>query len=201
MNNNNEKKQQFVQPINFNDIILNNNEPISPKSNCGQSPQDQSHHTILIYNANQNLKKIVKKEEKLSHSSLLSENLKLKYGENMANSSVKSLPQTRKTRYKKEVKTRKNIYGKGPEFERLKKLPHFNQPYQNIEMFLRLGKPNKFAINQLGEKYNLRFANEIKELKLPLFGRDQKRNKSLAIWFFEDHKNVIIPWLRSIMEI
>ncbi|KAK8892932.1 hypothetical protein M9Y10_030184 [Tritrichomonas musculus] len=201
MNNNNEKKQQFVQPINFNDIILNNNEPISPKSNCGQSPQDQSHHTILIYNANQNLKKIVKKEEKLSHSSLLSENLKLKHGENMANSSVKSLPQTRKARYKKEVKTRKNIYGKGLEFERLKKLPHFNQPYQNIEMFLRLGKPNKFTINLLGEKYNLQFANEIKELKLPLFGRDQKRNKSLAIWFFEDHKNVIIPWLRSIMEI
>lgn len=102
------------------------------------------------------------------------------------------------TKVRKKKQSRKIIYGKGFESERLRMLPHFNQPYKHIEMFIRLGMPSKSKINFLGQKYNEHFEKEIKELNYPLFGRDQKRNKTLAIWFFEDNKYIIIPWLREI---
>lgn len=96
--------------------------------------------------------------------------------------------------------TRKMFYGKGPEIERLRNVPHFREPYENLEMFIRLGKPDKATINEIGEKYNEYFHDDIKNKICPKFGRDQKRNKSLAIWFFEDNKHIIIPWLEGIVE-
>lgn len=94
--------------------------------------------------------------------------------------------------------SKKEIYGKGLEFQKLKKLPHFGQPFDDLEMFIRLGRPDKQTINDLGKKYNEHFSNEIRDQILPKFGRNQSRNKTLGIWFFEDCKEHIIPWLKEI---
>ena len=95
------------------------------------------------------------------------------------------------------IKTKKYIYGRGAEAQKMRKLPHFGEPYQKLEMFLKLGKPRKKEIIKLGEMYNDYFKQEIKDLIYPKFGRNQKRSISLAIWFFEDHKEYIIPWLKQ----
>ena len=90
------------------------------------------------------------------------------------------------------------IFGKGTETERLKKLPHFGHDYENTEIYQLLGKPDKKTINRLGIMYNRNFQLDILQKKYPKYGRDQKRNKAIAIWFFEDNKQIIIPWLQSI---
>lgn len=99
---------------------------------------------------------------------------------------------------KNEIHSRKNIYGKGPEIKRMMMLPHFRQPVANLEMFHYLGKLEKNEINDLGSKYNIQFQEEIKGKNYPRFKREHKRNKNLAIWFFEDIKHLIIPWLKEL---
>lgn len=93
--------------------------------------------------------------------------------------------------------SRRIMYGKGPENQRLRQSPHFQQPIENTEMYNLLGKPDKIFLNKLGERYNERFHQSIKKKLLPKYGRDQKRSKYLAVWFFEDYKHIIYPWLLS----
>lgn len=98
---------------------------------------------------------------------------------------------------KNYIKSKKEIYRKGSEHQKLSKLPHFNEPYDDLEIFKILGRPDKSRINEIGENYNDHFRKEIKDGLYPKFGRDQKRNKALAVWFFEDCKTHIISWLKE----
>lgn len=97
-----------------------------------------------------------------------------------------------------KIYSKKEIYGKGNEAQKLKKLPHFNEPFEDLEMYILLGRPDKKRINEIGEEYNIRFRNEIKEGLYPKFSRSQKRNKALAVWFFEDCKTNVKSWLKEI---
>lgn len=109
---------------------------------------------------------------------------------NLISSNIKSLQINKKSK--------KTIYKKGPEFQRLLSNPHYGESYENLEIYNRLGKPGKKDIMELGEEYNKHFKMQIENHIYPKFGRDQKRNKALAIWFFEDCKRFIIPWLNEI---
>lgn len=99
------------------------------------------------------------------------------------------------------IGTKKFKYGNGEETQKLRRLPHYGQPYNKLEIYIKLGRPNKNKMLKLGDKYNEYFNKEIKEQIYPKFGRNEKRNMSLAVWFFEEHKDYIIPWLKKIGEI
>ena len=99
------------------------------------------------------------------------------------------------------IGSKKNIYGHGLESQRLNKLPHYNQPFDKLEILIKLGRPNKRKMNELGEMYNENFREEIEKRIYPKYGRNEKRSMSLSVWFFEDHKEYIIPWLKKKGEI
>ena len=65
-------------------------------------------------------------------------------------------------------------------------------------MYKILGRQYKSRINKIGDKYNNRFEKEIKDGLYSKFGRDQKRNKALAIWFFEDRKAQVVSLPKEI---
>lgn len=96
-------------------------------------------------------------------------------------------------------KSRKDIYGKGGERKKLLNVPHFRESVSDCEIYKQLGYPTKDFLIELGNKYNIYFKTSNKSTsQYPQFGRMQKRNKGLAIWFLEDNKNIICPWLKSI---
>ena len=94
-------------------------------------------------------------------------------------------------------KTRKE-YGKGPEHQKLQKMPHFGQPYKHLLFYRWLGKPKKKRLIEIGRKYNDDFQQEILLKQLPKFTRDHSRRYDLAYFFLDDNKNIIIPWLTKI---
>ena len=100
-----------------------------------------------------------------------------------------------------DIGSKRFKYGNGEETQKLRRLPHYGEQYHKLEIYIKLGRPTKKKMNELGEKYNEFFSKEIKEHNYPKFGRNEKRNLSLAVWFFEDHKEYIIQWLMKIGEI
>lgn len=96
------------------------------------------------------------------------------------------------------LKSRKQIYGKGFEHQRLKALAHYNEPFDHLEIYELLGRPNKARINEIGEEYNIRFRKEIKTKEYPKFTRNHRRNKSLGVWFFNDCDSEVKSWLKEI---
>lgn len=89
-------------------------------------------------------------------------------------------------------------YRKGKETARMKQqCPDYNRSYEECEVFKIIGKKggNKAIFAALGENYNVFFYDAIKSQKLPKFGRNEKRNLSVAVWFFERIKDKIYPWI------
>ena len=93
-------------------------------------------------------------------------------------------------------KSRKEIYGKGCEAQKLaKNYPRYQEDYKNCQVYIGFNKPDQSFYVNLGEEYNIRYQKLIKCKRMPKFNRDIKRNMGLAVWFFEDLLPDIRPWL------
>lgn len=97
--------------------------------------------------------------------------------------------------------SKKEIYGKGYEHNKLLNLSHYNEPFEDRHLYKALGSPNKDDLLLLGKMYNERFCLEIKLKKYPKFKRDHSRRKDLAYWFLDDNSEIVIPWLIEIRKI
>lgn len=100
--------------------------------------------------------------------------------------------------YAQQTKVSRSIkYGKGKEVDRLKENPYYNIPFKDCEVLKLIGHQgkNQIIFNQLGKDYNMHFYNEILYGNLPKFGRNERRNLGLAVWFFEKLLQIIKPWL------
>ena len=100
----------------------------------------------------------------------------------------------------RQSNSRSMSYTNGNETQHLVRYEHYNEPFENCEFFKSIKQKNqcnkyKEKINQIGEKYNNDFRNQIKNRTLPKFKRDFKRNLGLAVWFFEEIAPSIYPWL------
>lgn len=115
---------------------------------------------------------------------------------NFQKSLIKMQEKLNEDKLKEKSKSRIN-YGYGPEFEKLKKMPHYRQPYVNCPVYHALGRPSKDFMNKLGDEYNKFFHIYILSRKMPKFNRNHKRNLGLAVWFFEDIFPMIYPWLKA----
>ena len=94
---------------------------------------------------------------------------------------------------KTKVNDRSQIYGHGCESNRRRtRSCHYKQPYDDLQVYVLLKRPNKEYLIELGAKFNSKFRDG------PIFGRDQKRSKEEAAWFFEDHKKIVSPWLKGL---
>lgn len=98
-----------------------------------------------------------------------------------------------------DIKTKPKIkirQGLGEETKKMKENRDYRVPYCNCIVYPLLKTLKNEGLKKLGEKYNESFKKEIKERKLPKFGRTEKRNKGIAIWFFEHLIHVIYGWLQ-----
>lgn len=97
------------------------------------------------------------------------------------------------------INYRPNInFGHGNLHWTFKNMPHLGQPYKNLNFYKRLGSPNFAWLKNVGKMYNEHFHREISLKQIPKFSRNHFRRSELAYFFIEDHKDIIIPWLKEI---
>ncbi|KAK8887387.1 hypothetical protein M9Y10_038427 [Tritrichomonas musculus] len=94
-------------------------------------------------------------------------------------------------------KPKKIKQGLGNETEKMKGNRYYRVPYNKCAVYPLLKKYKRVGLIKLGSNYDEYFKDEINSNLLPRFGRIQKRNKGIAIWFFENIKNSIFEWLIS----
>ena len=162
----------FGESMDFETDFFNNEESYLDWESDGDIFDDQFENTQLNCEP-----KIDISEQNSSNNSTFKEQINLK--NNQLNK-------------KKKIKQ-----GHGEESKKMKENIFYHVPYSNCEVYSLLKHYKNDGLKKIGEKYNEHFQKQIKENKLPKFGRTEKRNKGIAIWFFERIKCVIFTWLQN----
>lgn len=92
---------------------------------------------------------------------------------------------------------RKLQSGFGEETKKLQSHMDYRVPYYNCFVYPLLKNLKNEELKKLGTDYNEHFKKEIKARQLPKFSRTEKRNKGIAIWFFEHVRHTVYGWLQN----